>query len=426
MCCKRMNLNLQIKSKVVDVFKPRANLESQNAWNLYGDIAWFGVLSGIAGSFLSVFIIRAGGSDTHVGLLSSLPALIAIFASIPGSRLVERDTQLLKITLITGTLNRLGYLGIALIPFFWATNQADAIVVCVALLTIPGAIANVAFTTMFGQAVRPENRARVVSIRNVWIGITSTLAAFLGGKFLDQIQFPFNYQVLFALAFASSMMSIYYLTRIRLPESTVKIQATIDPVPRGARAFIAMLRTSPRFTQFSIAAFIFYWGMAFPIPLYSIYMVRVLNASDGWIGLLNMVGSITTIVFYPLWGRLTQARGNNFAIVLTTLGLATYPFAMMLSPTVEWLIPVSFLGGVFSSGFALALFNRLLEVTPDEHRASYIAAYNTLINIAAFISPLLSTSLTAVYGVHLILGVGAVMRLLGALLFWRRGAATAQ
>jgi MFS family permease len=418
-----MDLSFQVKDRVRDVFKPRTTLETQNAWNLYGDIAWFGILSGIAGSFLSVFAIRVGGSDTHIGLLSALPALIAILVSIPGSRIVERQEQPLMVTLVTGTLNRLGYLGIALIPFFFATHQADVIVVLVALLTIPGAIANVAFTTMFAQAVHLQDRARVVSIRNVWIGITTTLAAFLGGKFLDYVLFPINYQILFAIGFAASMMSIYYLTRIRLPPIAPQSESRTNATPQGARAFISMLRRSRQYSQFATAAFIFYWGMAFPVPLYSIYWVRVLNASDGWVGLLSMVGSATTIVFYPLWGRLTLRRGNHYAIILSTLGLALYPLATALSPTIEWILPVSFLGGVFSSGFGLTFFNRLLEVSPEERRASYIAAYNTLVNIAAFISPLIATSLTEVFGIHAMLIVGAAMRFFGAILFWRQKSA---
>ena len=413
-------MNWKIKSHLRDAIKPPTTVESQNEWNLYGDIAWFGILSGIVNSFLSVFAIRVGASDTHIGLLSALPALIAIFASIPGSRIVERQNEPLTVTLITGALNRLGYLGIALIPFFFLNNQADAIVVMVALLTIPGAIANVAFTTMFGQAVSAANRARVVSIRNVWIGITSTLAAFLGGKFLDYIRFPINYQILFAIAFASSLMSLYYLTRLKLPAASTAIRARANDMPSGVRPFIDMLRSSRAYSQFAIIAFIFYWGMAFPVPLYSIYWVRVLNASDGWVGLLNMVGSATTIVFYPIWGRLTERRGTHYAIAVTTIGLAVYPLATALSPSVEWLIPVALLGGIFSSGFALAIFNRLLEVSPEQHRASHIAAFNTLVNIAAFIAPLISTSLTDVFGIHAILTVGAVMRLVGSILFWRQ------
>jgi len=418
-----MNFGFRFTERVIDAFKPRTTLEKQNAWNLYGDIAWFGVLAGVANSFLAVFTIRVGGSDTHVGLLSSLPALIAIFASLPGSRLVERETKPLSVLVATAILNRLGYLGIALVPFFFLTHAADAIVVLIALLTIPGAIANVAFTTMFAQAVRPENRAHVVAVRNVWIGITSTVTAFLGGKFLDVVLFPINYQILFALAFAGSMMSLYYLTRIRLAEQPRIPQVRDESPPRGLRALIDMLRGSRPFAQFTFSSFVFHWGLFFPVPLYSIYWVRVLNASEGWIGLFSMVGSATSIMFFPLWGRLTTQRGNLYTIVLVAFGLAVYPLATALSPSVEWIIGVSFIGGVFSSGFALVFFNRLLEVSPEHHRASYIAGYNTLINIAAFVGPIISTLLLTFFTIHALLLASAVMRLIGALLFWRESRA---
>ncbi len=418
-----MNLGFQFRERVIDAFKPRTTLEKQNAWNLYADIAWYGVLAGIANSFLAVFTIRVGGSDTHVGLLSALPALISIFFSIPGSRLVERETKPLSVLILTAFLNRSGYLLIALVPFFFWTNAADVIVILVALLTIPAAIANVAFTTMFGKAVPPENRAHVVSIRNVWIGITSTLVALLGGKFLDYALFPINYQILFVFAFAGSMMSLYYLTRIRLAEEPRIPQTRDESPPRGLRALIEMLRGSRPFAKFTFSSFVFHWGLFFPVPLYSIYWVRVLDASEGWIGLFSMVGSATSIVFYPLWGRLTMQRGNLYAIVLVAFGLAVYPLATALSPSVEWIIWVSFIGGVFSSGFALVFFNRLLEVSPEQHRASYIAGYNTLINIAAFVGPIISTLLLTFFTIHALLLASAVMRFTGALLFWRESRA---
>ncbi|MDE3089171.1 MAG: MFS transporter [Chloroflexota bacterium] len=410
-------LSVRMKERVLTAFKPGKTIDAQNAWNLYADIAWWGILAGIVSTFLSVFVIRLGGSDMHVGLLSALPALVTIFASIPGSRLVERETKPLLVLLVSAFLNRLGYLLVALVPLFFLTNRADVVVVLVGLLAIPGAVANVAFTTMFGHAVEPEHRARVVSIRNVWIGITSTAIALIGGKFLDLLEFPINYQILFAVAFAGSMMSQYYLTRIRMPADPAPVRTMASP--RRGRGYFAMFRESRGFARFALTSFIFHWGLFFAVPLYSIYWVRHLNASDGWVGLINMVGSATTIFFFPLWGRLTAQRGNRPAVILATMGLTLYPFFTALSPSVEWILVVSLLGGVFSSGYALAFFNGLLEVCPEENRASHIAAYNTLINIAAFVSPILSTSLTDVFGIQAMLMLGAGLRLLGALLIWR-------
>ncbi len=185
---------------------------------------------------------------------------------------------------------------------------------------------------------------------------------------------------------------------------------------------INLLRSNDGYVRFALTSFVFQWGVYFTTPLYSIYWVRNLDASDGWVGVINMVGSATTILFYPLWGRLTARRGNRIAMILTTAGMAGYPFFLALAPSVEWAVVVSFWGGVVSSGQALSFFNGLLEVCPELNRSSYIAGYNTLVNIAAFAAPILSTSLTELSSIQAMLFLGAGLRLLGSFLIWRKRA----
>lgn len=400
--------------------RPRQSVESQNAWNLYGDIAWFGVLAGVVSAFLGVFTIRLGGSDALVGLLSALPALFTMFASIPGGRIVERQPSPLVILLITGALNRIGYLPIALVPGVLATGRAEAVVAIAALLAIPGGIANIAFTTMFARAVRPENRAHVVSVRNILLGVTSTAAAVVGGKLLDWIVFPINYQVLFTGAFAASMLSILYLSRIRLPKDRPARRTGTENVTVDVRGMLSMLSAGDSYTRFTWSTFVFQWGLFFTAPLYSIFWVRTLHASDGWVGLFSMVGSAVTVFFYPFWGRLTAREGNRRAMIATTAGLAAYPIMLALVPSIEWVLGVSFWGGIFSSGQALVFFNGLLEVCPEKHRATRIAIYNTLTNAAAFASPLISTALVDIFGIQSVLILGGGLRLLGSFLIWQQ------
>lgn len=414
------SLNERIWTRVARIFRPRQSLYAQNAWNLYGDIAWYGLLFGVAQAFLPVLAIRLGGSDMHVGLLSALPALAAIFFSIPGSRLVERDNKPLSILLITVSFNRFGYLALAIVPLVPEAYRADALIAFVALLTIPNAMAIVAFTTMFSHAVLPENRPHVVSVRNILIGITSTISAWLGGRFLDSVAFPVNYQILFVLAFAASQVSTYYLWRIKLPEIPEPSVARKPEAKPASLNFLALFRSNRKYARFTLSAIVVHLGLYFAVPLYSIYWVRELHASEGWIGLITMIGSATTVLFYPMWARLTSRRGNPYVLGISVFALALYPLFTAWSPSVEWILLVQFWGGVFTGGFTISLFNGLLEVCPDEHRASYIATFNTLINTAAFISPLISTSLTSVIGVPALLLVGAATRLIAAISFWRR------
>lgn len=409
---------MSFRQRVLHVLQPGPSIDAQNAWNLYGDIAWWGILNGTVTTFLSVFAIRLGGSDTHVGLLSALPALVAVVFSMPGSRMVEQETKPLRVLLVSGTLNRAGYLAIALVPFFLFAHPADAVVVLVGLLSIPGAVGAVAFTTMFAGAVKPEHRAHVVSLRNVWVGITSTAVALAGGKMLDLIVFPVNFQILFVLSFAASMVSVWHLSRIRMPTLSARRPAQVQ-VPQGLVSVFRLIQSDRGFSTFAFVSFLFQCGMYFTSPLNSIYWVRNLNASDGWVGVINTAGSATTILLYPFWGWLTARRGNRLVMILTTAGMAAYPFCLALAPSVEWAVAVSMWGGVVSSGQALSFFNGLLEACPRRNASAYIAAYSALVGVAAFVSPILSTSMTEVIGIQTVLFFGAGIRLLGSILIWR-------
>lgn len=407
-----------ITGRMLTPFQVGQTLDERNARALYGDIAWFGILSGITSAFLSVFILRLGGTDVHVGFISAIPALAAIFMSIPGSRMVEREKKPLSVLNISAAINRLGYFLIALVPFVFTTNRADAVVVVYAIFMMAAGVANVAFTTMFGQAVQPDKRALVVSTRNVLIGITSTVSAFFGGKFLDQILFPINYQILFAIGFVASMMSSYYLTRVRLPETAMVTNRAVQS-PQNMRALVSMLRNAKSYSRFALASSLFHWALFFTVPLYSIFWVRELHLSEGWIGLFTMVQSATSIVAFPIWGRIATRYGNRYTMTVAAIGLVVYPLITAIATNAEWIVFVSFLGGIFTSAFSLSFFNGLLEVCPDENRSSYIAGYNTLVNVAAFLSPMIASSLTSVIDLRVLVFSGAVLRFVGAVWIWR-------
>jgi len=66
----------------------------------------------------------------------------------------------------------------------------------------------------------------------------------------------------------------------------------------------------------------------------------------------------------------------------------------------------------------LALFNTMLQVCPDERRPSYVAIYNTLVNIAAFCAPLLGTSISTWLDIRVALVLAGVVRLVGVAAFY--------
>lgn len=403
------------------VFRRRETVEEQNNWNLYLDVIWFGVLSGITSTFVSVFAIRLGASNTLVGLLVSLPALINVFWLIPSARIIERQRRRLPIVVMAGFLQRLGYLLIALMPFVLRTHRPEALVALVALITFPTAMVSVAFTSLVAEVVPADKRAQVISIRNVLVSTVSTVTVLISGRLLDLLLFPFNYQLLFGAGFAVSLVSLYYVSRIRVADAVV-----VERQPRRKAPLVTRLRRSVQqltnqrdFVRFSASAFVFHWGLYLPSALYAIYRVKNLGASDTWIGLLSMVHNAVTILTYFYWGRVASRKGNRFVLLISTLGVVFYPVLTGLSMRVEFLLLPSIVAGIFGAGFNLSFFNNLLEVCPQGRLPSYVAINTTLINVAAFLAPLLGASLANILDIRVVFFIAGAVRLLGAGFFYQ-------
>ena len=402
------------------MFRRRETVEEQNNWNLYLDVAWFGVLSGITSTFVSVFAIRLGASNTLVGLLVSLPALINIFWLIPSARIIERQRRRLPIILLAGFLQRVGYLLVALMPFVLRTHRPEALVALVALITLPTATLSVAFTSLIAEVVPIGKRAQVVSTRNMLVSIISTVTMLISGKLLDLLPFPLNYQLLFGAGFAASLVSLYYVSRIQIADASVAESRPRHKTPLATRLrrSLKQIASQRDFVRFSASAFVFQWGLYLPSALYAIYRVKNLGASDTWIGLLSMAMSAVTVVAYFYWGRVISRKGNRFVLVTSSLGALLYPVLTGLSSRIEPLLLASVVGGIFGAGFNLSFFNTLLEVCPQERLPSYVALNTTLINVAAFLAPLLGASLANRLDIRVVFFIAGAVRLLGAGFFY--------
>jgi len=403
------------------VFRRRETVEEQNNWNLYLDVTWWGVLSGITSTFVSVFAIRLGAYNTLVGLLVSLPALINIFWLIPSARIIERQRRRLPVIVLAGFLQRLGYLLITLMPFVFRVDQPEALVGLVALVTFPTAIASLAFTSLIADVVPADKRAQVISTRNVLVSIVSTVTVLVSGKLLDLLPFPLNYQLLFGAGFVASLVSLYYVSRIRMADAngTESRPRHKTPLAINLRRSLKQLMSQHDFVRFSASAFVFHWGLYLPSALYAIYRVKNLGASDTWIGLLATVQNAVTIVTYFYWGRIASRKGNRWVLLVSSLGLILFPVLTGLSPRVEFLLLPSIAAGVFGAGFNLSFFNTLLEVCPQERRPSYVAINTTLINVAAFLAPLLGTSLPNLLDIRVVFFIAGALRLLGTGFFYK-------
>jgi MFS family permease len=386
-----------------------------NIWRLYQDVLWAG-LAGAASSFTSVYAIRLGASDALIGLLSSLPSLIVILLRLPAVELVERTAD--RVRLIARSLlgARAIYLVLALLPFLRLSHEATVFVALVILMGLPAIVANAGWDSLFADVVPERDRATVVSIRNSLASIMAVVVVLLGGKWLDWVPFPWNYQAIFLLAFAGAMVSTRHVSRIE-PPAAAAVRADKKGLSWGE--IRALFVGNPAFTALVVATFVYQLAMSLPSPLYNIYFLKHLQATEGWIGLRSTIASLTPILAYRFWPRLVKRWGDRAVLVLTVPMTVILPLGTGLfqSLTPQLLVIAWF--GLFGPATGLTQYNILLRVCPADNRPTAIGVYAIIANVAAFVAPLIGVQLMGQVGIRYVFFLAAVVRLLGALLFWR-------
>lgn len=408
-----------------------------NIWYLYVEILWAGILTAVA-SFNATYALRLGASNTMIGWLSSIPALLAIAMLIPSARFLETKSD--RGPYVRGSLglSRVLYLGLALAPWMARDRAAGWVIALLILGAIPSNFFSAGWGPMFVDVVPMRDRAVVMSTRSVVHGLTVAVCTFAFGKWLDLagepssapalswVRFPINYQVIYLIGTIAGMVSLYYVARIRIPETPVvarkepgkKARATLRGTFAGMRG---MASENQGFFRIMVDTFVFNFGAWLVGPLYIIFFVKQLGASDGWVGLNTTLSQVGLIAGYLIWRRVTERRGFRWTLLIAILPAAAYAFLVALMPNLTLILVFGIIISFINAGVDLSHGNTFYQVCPIDRRASYMALYGTVANIGAFVAPMIGVALAAVIDIRWVLVIGGAIRLLGATMFhWNK------
>lgn len=386
----------------------------RNVRNVIVDGIGVGLVVGV-GTFLPVFLVRLGASSFLVGLLTSLPAFTGALLGLPVGRMLERQRNIVPWYSGSRVWVLLSYALFGLLPFIVPQAFVPATIIGIwALVTIPSTIVNVTFPLVMGGVAGPERRFYLMSLRWSTLGLSTAVGVMLIGQILERIAFPLNYQLVFIASFAGGLLSYVFSRSIVLPDN--------PPPPaherriswgrqlrEGWQGFLA----TPAFARFVGSAFVFRSGIAMALPLFPLYWVREVHASDAWIGIISTANSVVLMVAYFTWSVWARRFGNRRALLITSMGMSFYPLLTAVTPVMGLLAFFAGLVGFFSAGNDLVNFDLALSTCPKEHQATYIAFNQTTQNIALFLFPIVGTLLADMVGLRAALVVASGLRLLG-------------
>ncbi|MBN1658990.1 MAG: MFS transporter [Anaerolineae bacterium] len=416
----------------------------KNFVHLYLDIAWFGVLSASAMSFLSVYAARLGATGFQIGLLSAAPAAVNLLLALPSGRWLEHQ-RMDGAVFWSALLHRAFYLLWIPLPMLLAPQeQIWTLVAATLAMSIPGTVLSVGFNALFADVVPPEWRGHVVGVRNAVMAVVYVTVSLLAGYVLDVLPFPKGYQVVFAIGFVGAVMSTFHLRfvvlrpgasphprvgrALRDPATPGRLRGVADALRPGvALRFLTRRRGAPLslpeiiagpFGRVLLVLFAFHLAVNLAIPLFPIHWVSELHLSDRYIGLGTALFYVSVFLGSTQLNSLVQRIGNRRVTAVGAMIMSLYPALMALASGATLFLIASAVGGFGWSLAGGALANYLLEEIPADRRPAHLAWYNLAMNAALLLGSMAGPILGRIVTIPVALGIFAVARLVAAIGIW--------
>ncbi len=206
------------------------NTDDRNAYYLVAEMFWASIL-GSAASFNAAFAIHLKAQNFEIGLLTSIPALVAVLVSIPAGRFLERRSRRTPWVFSSLFVYRAGFLVAAAAPWIHleGMSQGLLVVLILVILTAPAYFFNVGWIPLLADVIPEGRRAAVFAARNIVNSSTVSVCGFLFGQWLSNEPFPINYQIMYLVGFLASMLSMVNLLRLKVPDSPIPYPQTAGP-----------------------------------------------------------------------------------------------------------------------------------------------------------------------------------------------------
>ena len=375
-------------------------------------------MANVASLFLPVFLTRLGATNFQVGLLSAMPAATGLVLALLVGSFLQRRPNIVPWFSVSRLLVVSCFAATGLAPMIVPEPLLiQSILLIWAMATLPQTAVAIGFTVVMNAVAGPAYRYDLMSRRWSVMGLVTALTVVIVGQVLDRIGFPLNYQVVFIGLSVGGLISFLASSRLQVDDTPASPDTPGRSVRQRLRSYSAAIKAHPDFVRFAAKRFVFLTGTSLAVPLFPLYFVREVGASDAAIGTISMAQTLVLIFSYFFWVRTKRRRGTYFVLLTTTFAMSLYPALVAATIQVPVIIGLAAFAGVVSAGIDLVFFDELMKTVPVERSATFVSIAQSLQYLSSFLAPLIGTTLATLIGLSGALTVAAVVRLAGFLLF---------
>lgn len=336
-----------------------------------------------------------------IGLISLAWYVAYLLPQLFAARVVHGKRRTKRMSVIPAIFGRQTLLFFALWLFITQAQQPTltvwVLIVMITVLMIFDAFTSQAWFDMFGRALTPRTKARVITVNQLLASIGGIGAGLIVTEVLSSpaLPFPNNYALLFTFAWVFIMFSLVAMLFIR---ERVSEAAPVESESNSN--FNAKLREAwqkdPAFRRMLLAR-VFTGVENMAAAFYIVFALEKLGLPESSIGIFTIavvIGGLVGIIFFGwLADRYGSRRVVNasctlqFIAPLITLGLAMLPIQSE-QVAVAAITLVMAINGAVNRSMMVGFFSYAQDSAPEADRPIYVGAVSTIAGTASLL-PLL-------------------------------------
>lgn len=366
-------------------------------------------------TMLPLLAKKLGATNVEIGLI---PAIAYLGWSVPalwGARVSERLDRKLPLILKATLLERLPYLGIALVCFFLVYSfpllALYLILLFLAISTFAMGFLGPIWVEMIGKVIHPKRWGLYFAFGN---GVGALMSVW-GSRIAENLLrvYPFAYNFGYCFLFASLAMLISYVFLSLTREEKGKVHS---PSANYLRSLFELFKKDRNFFHFVVARVLLASGVMGG-AFYTVYILTHFHIPEAFVARYNAVLLVSQALSNFLWGPLGDARGHKVVLLLGALAIVLSNLFALFSPT-PWFFFLAFsFMGLNASALSTGGMAILLDFAPPERRSLYLGWGNFFAGFPSFFSPLVGGKIADFFGYPVVFWGALLINLLGFLWF---------
>jgi len=348
-------------------------------------VLW-GIFYGLSLVFFPVIARKIGANSFQIALLTAAPLMGALF-TLYWSRLSNRSNKMqffIWIKILARTV---------LFLMFFAVSPW-AFIIIVFLNVFFEQAGSPAYTGIMKEIYPDSYRGRAMGYIRAEQAISAIFACYIGGVLLDRI----SYGYIFPLAAIIGLLSLVFFAKIKVKnEPKLKNVKKQGFIPSEA---IDIFKKDRRFFIYSLIFFTYGFGNLLAMPLYPIFLVDILQASNSLVGKLGSLSSLFCIISYIFWGRYIDKKGPLKSLTICFLLSSFIPLLYSTSFNLSFIILASIIFGLNVGSGELSRINYIIKISKTENVQTYWGIDFTLMGVRGLIAPFIGVGLMNLLGIR--------------------------